>query len=61
WTRGAAGTAWAESFVGFGDRAVANGSWDGWVFDSASAPQAVPAPGAIAIAAVALLGVRRRR
>lgn len=61
WTRGATGDAWTESFIGFGDRAVSNGSWDGWVFDSAAAPQAVPAPGAIALGAMALLGMRRRR
>jgi hypothetical protein len=44
--------------VGFGDRAVSNGSWDGWVFESASAPMAVPAPGAVAL--LAMVAVRRR-
>lgn len=58
WTKESGAAAWTESFVGFGDRAVSNGSWDGWVFNSANAPAAVPAPGVIALLA---LGARRRR
>jgi len=59
WTKDQGGAAWTESFIGFGDRAVSDGSWDGWVFNSASAPAAVPAPGALALLAFA--GVARRR
>ena len=61
WTRGAAGDAWTESFVGFGDRAVSNGSWDGWVFNSATAPAAIPAPGVFALLALGGFASRRRR
>lgn len=61
WTREAAGDAWTESWTGFGDRTVSNGSWDGWVFNSAGAPAAVPAPGALALAVLAGLGRRRAR
>lgn len=61
WTRAAAADGWTESFIGFGDRAVSNGSWDGWVFNSAGAPSAVPAPGAIALVAFAAVARRRRR
>jgi hypothetical protein len=59
WTREGGGD-WNESFVGFGDRAVVDGSWDGWVFDSASAPSVVPAPGTCAILALAARRRRRR-
>ena len=63
WTREAGETAWTESWVGFGDRAVSNGSWDGWVFNSAAAPAAIPAPGALALLALsgAWTGTRRHR
>jgi hypothetical protein len=59
WTKEPLDTAWTESFVGFADRAVLDGSWDGWVFNSASAPATLPAPGAVAL--LALAGVARRR
>ncbi len=59
WTKELGDTAWTESFVGFGDRAISNGSWDGWVFNSAAAPMAVPTPGVLAVMAVA--GSLRRR
>lgn len=59
WTRESGGDAWTESWIGFADRSVSNGSWDGWVFNSAGTPAAVPAPGAVAIAA--LVGCMRRR
>ncbi len=61
WTRGAVADTWAESFIGFGDRTVSDGSWDGWVFNSATAPAAIPAPGAIALLAIGGLVSRRRR
>ena len=61
WTRETTSASWTESWVGFADRAVSDGSWDGWVFNSAGAPRAVPAPGVSAIIAVAAFGRRRRR
>ena len=63
WTRGSADASWSESWVGFGARIVSDGSWDGWVFDSASEPAAVPVPGAGVIPAVGVLmnPIRRRR
>jgi hypothetical protein len=63
WTRDDGATAWTESFVGFSDRAVTNGSWDGWVFESAGAPTAVPAPGVAALLVLsgAWRGTRRHR
>lgn len=63
WTREASETAWTESWTGFGDRAVTDGSWDGWVFNSNAAPAAVPTPGAaVAIAlSAAWTGMRRHR
>ncbi len=61
WTRESAGEAWSESWVGFSDRAVTNGSWDGWVFNLWGAPAAVPAPGALGLFALSALGRSRRR
>lgn len=61
WTRATDGEAWTESFIGFGDRVVANGSWDGWVFDSAAAPNAIPAPGALALLLFGATARGRRR
>ena len=63
WVRANESAAWTESFVGFSDRAVSDGSWDGWVFESASAPAAVPAPGvaALLVFSGAWTGTRRRR
>lgn len=62
WTRPTGTSAWTNSMIGFGDRVVSNGSWDGWVFNSDAAPSAVPTPAAgIALAAAALLAGRRRR
>lgn len=58
WTREPGDAAWTESWIGFGDRTVSNGSWDGWVFNSSAAPATVPAPGAIAL--MALSGLVRR-
>lgn len=58
WTaEGAA--AFAESWTGAADRQLVDGSRDAWVFGSATAPAAVPAPGGIALAMFAAF--RRRR
>jgi len=59
WTRASETDSWNASFIGFGDRVVSDGSWDGWVFNSGSAPNAVPAPSVVAL--MALTGVSRRR
>ena len=59
WTRESAVESWNESLIGFTDRAVSDGSWDGWVFNSGGAPATVPAPGALAL--FALVGLRRAR
>ena len=63
WTRGSAAAPWSESWVGFGARVVSDGSWDGWVFDSASEPANVPTPGAAILLALGLAptSARRRR
>jgi hypothetical protein len=61
WTRASETNSWTESFIGFADRVVSNGSWDGWVFNSGSAPNAIPAPSAIALMALASVSRRRRR
>jgi len=58
WT--AEGTAaFAESWTGAADRVLTDGSRDAWVFGSANAPAAVPAPGALSLVFAAAL--RRRR
>ena len=62
WTRPSDESAWANSNVGFADRIVSDGSWDGWVFNSNSAPAAIPAPAAgVLIAGAAAVARRRRR
>lgn len=60
WTRDSVTSAWTSSMIGFADRTVANGSWDGWVFNSDAQPAAVPAPAIAAVLATAALAVRRR-
>ncbi|MBL9121660.1 MAG: hypothetical protein JNL80_17265 [Phycisphaerae bacterium] len=60
WTKESATAAWESSFVGFGDRIVSDGSWDGWVFGSDGAPAAVPAPG-VTMMFTSLLAVAARR
>ena len=52
---------WELAMFGAGDRALADGSADAWVFGSSAAPQAVPAPGAVAHVAVACVWHRFRR
>ena len=49
----------AESWTGAADRVLTDGSRDAWVFGSANAPAAVPAPGALSLVFAAAL--RRRR
>jgi hypothetical protein len=49
---------WQQAMVGASDRTIFNGSFDAWVFGSSVAPQAVPAPGALALL---VLGMRSRR
>ena len=62
WTREPAASTWTSAMIGFGDRVVSNGSWDGWVFNSDAPPAAVPTPAAgLALASGALLARRRRR
>ena len=55
------GGSWESSMTGFSDRLLEDGSWDGWVFGAADAPQEIPSPGALAIAGIALLTTRARR
>ena len=61
WTRPTVSVAWESSFVGFGDRVVSAGSWDGWVFGGDAPPATVPAPGAVAAIVVGVASNRRRR
>ncbi len=54
---------WTSSMIGATDRVLVDGARDAWVFGSPALPQAVPAPGALVMLAVAgvLAGRRRRR
>ncbi len=61
WTRADAIDPWASASVGFGDRIVSDGTWDGWVFGSDSAPATVPAPPVVALLSLAVAGRTRRR
>jgi len=77
YTKNAEGDAWASSWVGMGDRALVNGSWDGWSFSTdmstwtstapntpVAATQAVPEPASLAglgLGAAALLARKRRK
>ena len=58
WTKEDQTENWESSFVGFGDRMITDGSWDGWVFNSNDAP--VPA-GASLITLSCVGAMRRRR
>ena len=58
WTAESSG-GFSEAMFGASDRTLADGSRDAWVFGSANAPAAVPAPGA-AVVLVALFARRRR-
>ena len=61
WTRASSQSAWSASMTGFADRVVADGSWDGWVFNSNAAPSIVPAPATLVLVAAAATATRRRR
>ena len=52
---------WQMAMFGASDRTLTDGSKDAWVFGSAAAPQAVPAPGVVAVALLAMARSRRRR
>jgi len=52
---------WQMAMFGASDRTLTDGSKDAWVFGSAAAPQAVPAPGVAAVALLAFARSRRRR
>lgn len=60
WTRNGEAQPWATSMIGFGDRVVSNGSWDGWVFNSDAPPSAIPAPAACAMLCLGAIGASRR-
>jgi hypothetical protein len=59
WTAEGAAPFEAAMF-GAADRTLQDGSRDAWVFGSSAAPAAIPAPGALALAACAGLSRRRR-
>jgi hypothetical protein len=52
--------AFEAAMFGAADRTLQDGSRDAWVFGSSVAPAAIPAPGALALAACAGLSRRRR-
>jgi len=52
---------WEMAMFGASDRLLVDGSKDAWVFGSGAVPQAVPAPGAAAVALLAFARSRRRR
>jgi hypothetical protein len=56
WTKDSG--SWEQAMVGASSRTIFDGSFDAWVFGSSALPQAVPAPGALALLA---LGLRSRR
>ena len=57
WTKDSG--SWQQAMVGASDRTIFDGSFDAWVFGSSVAPQAVPAPGALALLAIGLRSRRR--
>ena len=58
WVRDDAGSEWGFSSVGFSDRVLSDGSWDGWVFNSNDVP--IPVTGTI-FGLAGLSAYRRRR
>jgi len=61
WTAEPGEDDWSFAMVGADLRTVSDGSLDGWVFLSPDAPQALPAPGALLLLAMAGACRRRRR
>ena len=60
WNR-TAGESWQSSMIGFSDRILEDGSWDGWVFGVTDAPRAIPAPATIGVVGAVFASRRRRR
>jgi hypothetical protein len=60
WTAETADEPWTESFIGFNDRALADGGRDGWVFGTLATPAVVPAPGVLTFGILGLAATRRR-
>lgn len=60
WNR-VAGETWESSMIGFSDRILEDGSWDGWVFGVDDSPRAIPAPATIGVLGAVFAGSRRRR
>ena len=52
---------WQSSMIGFSDRVLEDGSWDGWVFGVSDAPQEIPAPATIGVIGAVFASCRRRR
>jgi hypothetical protein len=46
--------------IGFSDRILTDGQSDAWVFGTANAPAAIPAPASLALIIPALIGSSRR-
>jgi len=54
------GAGWVQSMIGFSDRILTDGQSDAWVFGTANAPAAIPAPASLALIIPALIGSSRR-
>ena len=52
---------WEQAMFGASDRILVNGGSDAWVFGSSTAPQNIPAPGAVVLIMASTFGARRRR
>ena len=52
---------WEQAMFGASDRILVNGANDAWVFGSSTAPQNIPAPGAVVLIMASVFGARRRR
>lgn len=61
WTWDPGQTDWSAAQVGVGDRVVADGARDGWVYGSALPPGAVPEPATFALMALGGAHILRRR
>ncbi|MSR70331.1 MAG: hypothetical protein EXS17_08315 [Phycisphaerales bacterium] len=53
--------AWEQAAFGADDRLLFNGASDGWTFGSSTAPQSVPAPGALVLSLFSVAVSRARR